>query len=69
MPQANLNFNGVPMAVFNKHFDTTSKYLKSKDFATKPTDLIIWPENASDLDPFRTKSIADKIANLRKKVE
>lgn len=67
VPQANLNFNGVPMAVFNKHFDTTSKYLRSKDFATKPTDLIIWPENASDLDPFRTKSIADKIANLRKK--
>ena len=29
-------------------------------------DLIIWPENASDLDPIRTKAIADKIANLKK---
>jgi len=67
VPQANLNFNSVPMAVFNKHFQTTSKYLESKDFATRPADLIIWPENASDLDPIRTKAIADKIANLKEK--
>ena len=66
VPQANLDFNSIPMAVFDKHYGTTLKYLESEDFATTPADLIIWPENASDLDPFRTKSIADKIANLKK---
>ena len=66
VPQANLDFNSIPMAVFDKHYGTTLKYLESEDFAKTPADLIIWPENASDLDPFRTKSIADKIANLKK---
>lgn len=66
VPQANLNFNSTPMAVFNNHYETTLKYLESRDFATTPADLIIWPENASDLDPFRTKTIADKIVNLKK---
>ena len=66
VPQADLDFNSVPMAVFDKHYETTLKFLESEDFATTPTDLIIWPENASDLDAFRTKTIADKIANLKK---
>ncbi len=66
VPQANLDFNSIPMAVFDKHYGTTLKYLESEDFAKTPADLIIWPENASDLDPFRTKSIADKIADLKK---
>ena len=66
VPQANLDFTTTPMAVFNNHYGTTLKYLESRDFATTPADLIIWPENASDLDPFRTKTIADKIVNLKK---
>lgn len=66
VPEANLNFNSVPMAVFNKHYLTTEKFLTNSEPKSRPTDLIIWPENASDLDPFKNPEIDRKIQLLRK---
>ena len=62
--QANLDFNNIPMEVFKRHFATTNKYLASKSYAINPADLIIWPENASDLDPITTPEIARDITAL-----
>ena len=67
VPKADLNFNAIPMAVFNNHYETTIRYFASADYFAKPANLIIWPENASDLDPFLNKSISEKISNLQSK--
>ncbi|MSZ00251.1 MAG: apolipoprotein N-acyltransferase, partial [Actinobacteria bacterium] len=49
---------------FKRHLATTNKYLASKSYAINPADLIIWPENASDLDPITTPEIARDITAL-----
>ena len=48
VPSMGLDFNSRAKAVFNNHFERTQEELaKNPD-----VDLILWPENSVDVDPF-----------------
>nr|WP_107081710.1 apolipoprotein N-acyltransferase [Streptomyces sp. SBT349] len=52
--QAGMDFLGRPMMILNNHVEATMRLAEDIDAgrAERP-DLVIWPENASDLDPYR----------------
>jgi apolipoprotein N-acyltransferase len=57
-PSVGLGFNDRAKAVFNLHVETT------KDFVTSTLDVIIWPENAIDVDPFTDTEVSGSIRSL-----
>ena len=57
-PSVGLTFNDRAEAVFNLHLSQTSKV------ATEAADVIIWPENAIDIDPFANERVNDSIESL-----
>lgn len=57
-PSVGLGFNDRAKAVFNLHVETT------KDLVPTPPDVIIWPENAIDVDPFRDTEVSGSIRSL-----
>jgi len=57
-PSVGLGFNDRAKAVFNLHVDTTN------DLVTTTPDVIIWPENAIDVDPFRDAEVSGSIRSL-----
>ena len=57
-PSVGLTFNNRAEAVFNLHLYQTSK------IATEAADVIIWPENAIDVDPFANERVNDSIESL-----
>ncbi|MEU8568194.1 apolipoprotein N-acyltransferase [Streptomyces pathocidini] len=51
--QAGMDFLGRPMKILNNHVDATLDLAADVKAGRKQRpDLVIWPENASDLDPF-----------------
>jgi apolipoprotein N-acyltransferase len=61
VPRLGLNFNSRAEEVFNMHVLQTQKALDQ--IATKP-DLIVWPENAVDVDPFTNEKVGEQIASI-----
>ena len=61
VPQLGLEFNQRALAVLNNHIDATPKQSNA--------DLIIWPENASDVDPITNLKARKGIADLIKEIE
>jgi apolipoprotein N-acyltransferase len=57
-PSVGLGFNDRAKAVFNLHVETT------KDLVSNSPDVIIWPENAIDVDPFANADITQTIETL-----
>lgn len=57
-PSVGLNFNDRAEAVFNLHLDETKK-AKLAD-----AKVIIWPENAIDVDPFANSRVSGEIESL-----
>ena len=57
-PSVGLTFNDRAEAVFNLHLKETEKV------AADAADVIIWPENAIDVDPFTNPRVNDAIASL-----
>ena len=64
VPRLGLNFNSRAEEVFNFH-------LKETDIALRKTkikpDLILWPENSVDIDPFFNQQLGQKITDLASK--
>lgn len=62
VPRAGLDFNSQRRAVLDNHVKRTEQL--AADVAAgrvaKP-DLVLWPENASDIDPFRNRDAAEAI--------
>ncbi|MBP2401820.1 apolipoprotein N-acyltransferase [Streptomyces syringium] len=57
-----MNFLGRPMMILNNHVDATLALAKDiKAGRVKKPDLVIWPENSSDLDPFQYAEAYDRI--------
>ena len=56
-PKVGLDFNERAEAVFNLHLE------KSKTI-NRSVDLIVWPENASDIDPYLTPGISAQLMEL-----
>ncbi|HET7823584.1 MAG TPA: apolipoprotein N-acyltransferase [Ornithinibacter sp.] len=65
VPQAGLEFNAQRRAVLDNHVNGTEQLA-----ARAPDDLtlVVWPENSSDIDPFRNPDAAAQIENARKAV-
>lgn len=59
VPERGLSFNARAEAVLDNHIAVTLRDVQSSD------DVIIWPENAIDVDPIRNDSARKKIENLQ----
>ena len=57
-PSVGLTFNDRAEAVFNLHLSETRKV------AADAVDVIIWPENAIDVDPFANSGVSASIESL-----
>ena len=57
-PSVGLSFNDRAEAVFNLHLSETRRVESSE------ADVIIWPENAIDVDPFANSRVRDSIESL-----
>lgn len=63
VPERGLDFNARAMQVLDNHIATTVKEVDGSE------DVIIWPENAIDVDPLRNEVVAKKLVALAKVVE
>ncbi len=64
VPRLGLEFNAQRKAVYQNHLNETEKLLyenSETDF-----DLIVWPENAPDVDPFANEEIIRELNQLAK---
>lgn len=57
-PEKGLNFNSRAMGVLNMHLAESYRSIKGDE------DLIIWPENAIDIDPLKNSVVRKKISEL-----
>jgi apolipoprotein N-acyltransferase len=63
VPRLGLDFNVQRRAVLDNHAEATLKLAAAVEAGTaKQPDLVIWPENASDIDPLRNQDAAQEIA-------
>lgn len=60
--QPGMDFLGRPMKILNNHVEATLGLAREVESgkAERP-DLVIWPENASDLDPYRWPEAGERI--------
>src|SRR5699024_5218880 len=62
VPRLGLDFNAQRRAVLDNHVARTDALAAEVAAGVKPApDLVIWPENASDIDPFRNADAAERI--------
>jgi len=62
VPRAGLGFNAERRAVLDNHAKATREVAGSVKAGTQPPpDLVVWPENASDIDPLRNPDAAEVI--------
>lgn len=64
VPQMGLDFNSRAKAVFNNHFELTQKEM-TRD---PNVDIILWPENSVDVDPFLNADIKDALDSIQRPV-
>lgn len=62
VPRLGLDFQGQRMAVIRNHVAATLELARRVDAGevARP-DLVIWPENATDIDPYRDAEVRDLI--------
>lgn len=62
VPRLGLDFNAQRRAVLDNHVRETMTLAADVDAGTTPApDLVVWPENASDIDPLRNADAATLI--------
>jgi apolipoprotein N-acyltransferase len=59
VPRLGLEFNAQRKAVYENHVNETEKLLR--DNPNVSLDLIVWPENAPDVDPFANPEVIDQL--------
>ncbi|WP_336921245.1 apolipoprotein N-acyltransferase [Aquipuribacter sp. SD81] len=63
VPRAGLDFNAQRRAVLDNHVAVTLDLAARIEAGeAEPVDLVLWPENASDIDPLRNADAAAEIA-------
>jgi apolipoprotein N-acyltransferase len=62
VPQMGLDFNSRAKAVFTNHFERTQEEL-AKD---ANVDLVLWPENSVDVDPFLNQDVKQALDSIQK---
>ena len=60
VPTLGLDFNSRATAVFNNHLIATENYLRT---SAKRPDLILWPENSVDVDPFHNAAVGQELVD------
>jgi apolipoprotein N-acyltransferase len=66
VPKLGLDFNSRAEEVFNYHLNQTVYALAEID---QQPDVIVWPENSVDIDPFFNPKVGQKISDLAKGAE
>ncbi|MBK7723224.1 MAG: apolipoprotein N-acyltransferase [Austwickia sp.] len=62
VPQAGLDFNAQRRAVLDNHVRATMQAAAEVRLGVRAApDLVVWPENASDIDPLREADAAEQI--------
>ena len=62
VPRAGLDFNAQRRAVLDNHVRRTLELARAVEAGEQaPPDLVIWPENSSDIDPYRNEDAARQI--------
>lgn len=62
VPRLGLDFNAQRRAVLGNHYQMTMDLAQAvKDHKLPAPDVVVWPENASDVDPFRDTAARDAI--------
>ena len=70
VPRLGLDFNAQRRAVLDNHVRQTLELATDVDAGVTPQpDLVIWPENASDIDPFRNADAAASITAAARAVD
>lgn len=62
VPRLGLEFNAQRKAVYQNHIDETMILLNNN--RDKKFDLIVWPENAPDVDPFNNSEVIAELNQL-----
>src|SRR6185503_19824695 len=63
VPRAGLDFNAERRLVLDNHARATLQVAESVKAGSRPRpDLVVWPENASDIDPLRNPDAAARIS-------
>ena len=63
MPRLGLDFNAQRRAVLDNHVQQTLRLAADVQAGRAPApDLVVWPENSSDIDPYRNADAAADIA-------
>lgn len=57
VPRLGLDFNAQREAVLNNHIQATS------EIPPRSVDLIVWPENASDVDPYQVQGSIQRVVD------
>ncbi|WP_153503720.1 apolipoprotein N-acyltransferase [Cumulibacter manganitolerans] len=62
VPRAGLDFNAQRRAVLDNHVKQTLELAAAVGRGDKPApDIVLWPENSSDIDPYRNADAASEI--------
>ena len=61
VPQMGLDFNSRAKAVFNNHFERTQMEIAKNS----KVDLILWPENSVDVDPFLNSDVKKSLDSIK----
>ena len=64
VPRLGLDFNSQAQEVFEFHLKESEIALRKSE---KTPDLILWPENSVDVDPFSNVLVGEKISELARK--
>ncbi|MEU2663417.1 apolipoprotein N-acyltransferase [Micromonospora sp. NPDC007220] len=63
VPRLGLDFNAQRQAVLNNHVDATIELAGQVSAGVRPRpDLVVWPENSSDIDPLRDTDAGARIS-------
>ncbi|MDG4797751.1 apolipoprotein N-acyltransferase [Micromonospora sp. WMMD1082] len=63
VPRLGLDFNAQRQAVLDNHVEATIALAADVAAGTRPRpDLVVWPENSSDIDPLRNQSAGARIS-------
>lgn len=65
VPRLGLDFLGQREAVLSNHIEATEGLADDVAAGREPQpDFVVWPENSSDIDPFRDESVARRIDDV-----
>ena len=62
VPQLGLDFNSRAKAVFDMHVKETLRAVEE----TEDYNIIIWPENSVDVDPYKSVDVQDSLSSINK---